>query len=77
MVHETVKMGADNPDNYYFNAQISGEFEYKITGKRNSAHYIGFFTQNGNYGTTGGLHLVVFWKEKIWYWKKMVVLKLF
>ncbi len=55
MVHETVKMGADNPDNYYFNAQISGEYEYKITGKRNTVHYIGFFTQNGNYGTTGGL----------------------
>lgn len=55
MVHETVKMGADNPDNYYFNAQISGEYEYKIKGKRNTAHYIGFFTQNGNYGTTGGL----------------------
>ncbi len=55
MVHETVKMGADNPDNYYFNAQISGAYEYKITGKRNTVHYIGFFTQNGNYGTTGGL----------------------
>ncbi len=55
MVHETVKMGADNPDNYYFNAQISGEHEYKITGRRNTVHYIGFFTQNGNYGTTGGL----------------------
>ena len=55
MVHETVKMGADNPDNYYFNAQISGTYEYRITGKRNTAHYIGFFTQNGNYGTTGGL----------------------
>ena len=55
MVHETVKMGADNPDNYYFNAQISGEYEYRITGKRNSVHYLGFFTQNGNYGTTGGL----------------------
>lgn len=55
MVHETVKMGADNPDNYYFNAQISGKYEYKITGKINTAHYIGFFTQNGNYGTTGGL----------------------
>ncbi|MCA6075617.1 DUF1214 domain-containing protein [Fulvivirga sp. 1062] len=55
MVHETVKMGADNPDNYYFNAQISGDFEYVIRGKRNSVHYIGFFTQNGNYGTTGGL----------------------
>lgn len=55
MVHETVKMGADNPDNYYFNAQISGEHEYRITGKRNTVHYLGFFTQNGNYGTTGGL----------------------
>ena len=52
---ETVKMGADNPDNYYFNAQINGKYEYRITGKRNNIHYIGFFTQNGNYGTTGGL----------------------
>jgi hypothetical protein len=55
MVHETVKMGADNPDNYYLNAQISGKFSYKITGKRNTIDYVGFFTQNGNYGTTGGL----------------------
>ncbi len=55
MVHETVKMGADNPDNYYFNAQIDGKYTYRITGKRNTIHYIGFFTQNGNYGTTGGL----------------------
>jgi hypothetical protein len=55
MVHETVKMGADNPDNYYFNAQISGNYEYRITGKRNTVHYLGFFTQNGNYGTTGNL----------------------
>ncbi|MDX2443558.1 MAG: DUF1214 domain-containing protein, partial [Bacteroidales bacterium] len=55
MVHETVKMGADNPDNYYFNAQISGKNEYRISGKRNTIHYVGFFTQNGNYGTTGGL----------------------
>lgn len=55
MVHETVKMGADNPDNLYMNAQISGQFEYRVTGKRNSIDYIGFFTQNGNYGTTGGL----------------------
>ena len=55
MVHETVKLGADNPDNYYFNAQINGNNEYLITGKRNTVDYIGFFTQNGNYGTTGGL----------------------
>jgi hypothetical protein len=55
MVHETVKLGADNPDNYYFNAQISGKYEYRIHGIRNTIDYIGFFTQNGNYGTTGGL----------------------
>ncbi|MBN1199366.1 MAG: DUF1214 domain-containing protein [Bacteroidales bacterium] len=56
MVHETVKMGADNPDNYYFNAQIDGsKFEYRIKGKRNTVHYFGFFTQNGDYGSTGGM----------------------
>ncbi len=55
MVHETVKLGADNPDNYYQNAQISGKYEYRITGRRNTIHYLGFFTQNGNYGTTGGM----------------------
>jgi hypothetical protein len=55
MVHETVKLGADNPDNHYLNAQISGKYEYRITGKRNTIHYVGFFTQNGSYGITGGL----------------------
>jgi len=55
MVHETVKLGADNPDNYYLNTQIDGKNEYIIRGKRNSIHYIGFFTQNGSYGSTGGL----------------------
>lgn len=55
MAHETVKLGADNPDNYYFNAQINGKYTYRITGKPNTVHYLGFFTQNGNYGTTGGL----------------------
>jgi len=55
MVHENVKMGADNPDNHYMNAQISGSFEYCITGKRNTIDHISFHTQNGDYGTTGGL----------------------
>ncbi|MFH0757451.1 MAG: DUF1214 domain-containing protein [Bacteroidota bacterium] len=55
MVHETVKMGADNPDNFYQNAQISGQYSYKIVGKRNTVDHISFHTQNGNYGTTGGL----------------------
>lgn len=55
MAHETVKLGADNPDNYYFNAAISGDYRYRIRGKRNTVHYLGFFTQNGDYGSTGGL----------------------
>jgi hypothetical protein len=55
MVHETVKMGADNPDNYYQNATISGEYEYRITGIRNTVNFLGFSTQRGNYGRGGGL----------------------
>jgi hypothetical protein len=55
MVHETVKLGSDNPDNHYSNAQVSGAYEYRIYGNRNSVFYLGFFTQNGSYGSTGGL----------------------
>jgi len=55
MVHETVKLGADNPDNYYQNAQISGEYEYKISGNRKTAHYLGFATQRGTYGKGEGM----------------------
>ena len=39
--HETVKIGADNPDNHYQNASISGAYEYVIRGRRNSVHYLG------------------------------------
>lgn len=55
MIHETAKIGADNPDNFYENAQISGAYEYRITGFRNTVHFLGIYTQNGNYGTSGGL----------------------
>ncbi|MEM7104711.1 MAG: DUF1214 domain-containing protein [Bacteroidota bacterium] len=55
MVHETAKIGADNPDNYYQNAQISGDYEYRITGKRNSIYYLSFHVMNGNYGSAEGI----------------------
>ncbi|TFG60071.1 MAG: DUF1214 domain-containing protein [Spirochaetales bacterium] len=55
LVHETVKMGADNPDNYYYNAPVSGAFDYLITGTRGTVHFLGFSTQKGSYGRTGGL----------------------
>ena len=50
--HETVKIGADNPDNYYQSAAISGEYEYRMRGKRGSVHYLGFGTYAGNYGSS-------------------------
>ncbi len=55
VVHETVKMGADNPDNYYQNASISGAHEYRIRGNRGTVHYLAFGTQAGHYGQGGGL----------------------
>ncbi len=53
--HETVKMGADNPDNYYQNAPINGKYDYRIFGQRGTVHYLGFGVQEGNYGATGSL----------------------
>jgi len=51
--HETVKIGADNPDNYYQSAAISGEHRYRIRGTRGTIHYLGFGTYVGSYGGGG------------------------
>ena len=55
VVNETTKLGADNPDNFYQTATLSGEYEYKITGRRNDIAYLSFGTQSGNYGQGRGL----------------------
>ena len=55
VVHETIKMGADNPDNVYQNATVSGAYEYRIVGNRGSVAYLSFATQAGHYGQGGGL----------------------
>lgn len=55
VVHETVKMGADNPDNHYMTARINGAWNYRIRGKRNTVKYLGFGTHIGHYGQGGGL----------------------
>ncbi len=55
VVHETVKMGADNPDNHYLNATVSGAHEYVIRGHRGSVKFLAFATQAGHYGRGGGL----------------------
>jgi hypothetical protein len=53
--HETLKIGADNPDNFYQNASLDGRLTYKISGTRGTVHYLGFSTKAGGYGSTGGL----------------------
>lgn len=53
MIHETAKMGSDNPDNYYLNATVDGTLDYRITGSRGTVDYLGFGTQEGNYGEGG------------------------
>ncbi|MBL8679559.1 MAG: DUF1214 domain-containing protein [Myxococcales bacterium] len=55
VVHETIKMGADNPDNHYMNASVSGAYEYKIRGHRGTVKYLAFATQAGHYGRGGGM----------------------
>jgi hypothetical protein len=53
--HETVKLGADNPDNVYQNASISGRHEYRIKGNRGTVSYLSFGTQAGHYGQGAGM----------------------
>jgi hypothetical protein len=48
-----VKIGADNPDNHYESAAISGAHEYRLSGTRGSVHYLGFGTYAGGYGSGG------------------------
>ncbi len=55
VAHETVKLGSDNPDNHYQTAAIHGDWDYRISGRRNTVRYLGFGTQAGHYGQSGGL----------------------
>jgi hypothetical protein len=48
-VPDQVKIGADNPDNLYQNIGVDSRYEYRITGRRNTVHYLGF----GAYGGGG------------------------
>ena len=45
-----VKCGNDNPDNYYQSAVLSSEYSYRVWGKKNTVHYLGFGLQAGQYG---------------------------
>jgi hypothetical protein len=51
--HETAKIGCDNPDSFYQNAEIDGRYSYRLTGTRGSVAYLGFGTYYGAYGRQG------------------------
>jgi hypothetical protein len=46
---ELVKMGLDNPDNYYVSASVSPRHRYRIRGRRGSIHYLSFAAQSQNF----------------------------
>jgi len=55
VVHETVKMGADNPDAVYAHASLSSAYRYRIRGAGGTLRYLSFATQVGHYGRSGGM----------------------
>ncbi|MEM8593574.1 MAG: DUF1214 domain-containing protein [Pseudomonadota bacterium] len=55
--HETIKMGADNPDIRYLNCNVSAQCCYKIRGTRGSVHQLNLSTHSGGYGDDSALLL--------------------
>ncbi len=53
LANETIKIGNDNPDNIYHNANVDGSLDYRITGNRGTVDYLSFGTKAGSYATTG------------------------
>jgi hypothetical protein len=51
--HETVKIGADNPDNRYLNATVRGDRTYRIRGTRGTVPFLSFATKANRLGIDG------------------------
>ena len=51
----TLKIGADNPDNVYWNATIAGDREYRLRGTRGTVKYLSFATNANRYAVDGTL----------------------
>jgi hypothetical protein len=47
--HETIKIGADNPDNIYQKAVLDGRHDYRVHGTRGTVDYISMATSKGSY----------------------------
>ncbi len=53
--HDTIKIGNDNPDNFYQNCNVSGQYDYLISGTRGTVDYLSLETKAGSYDTTGSM----------------------
>jgi hypothetical protein len=51
--NETIKIGNDNPDNFYQNVNISGKYDYRIWGTRGTVNYLSLGTKGGGFGSSG------------------------
>ncbi len=51
--NQTLKILNDNPDNIYWNSNISGQYEYRIAGTRGTVPYLSFGTKGGGYDKDG------------------------
>jgi hypothetical protein len=49
----TLKIGADNPDNVYWNATIAGDRDYRVRGARGTVRYLSFATKANRYAVDG------------------------
>ncbi|MEM9667770.1 MAG: DUF1214 domain-containing protein [Pseudomonadota bacterium] len=55
LCHETIKIGADNPDNYYQSCNLDGQYTYRVSGTRGTIPYLSFATKSGHYGEGGAM----------------------
>ncbi len=55
--HETIKLGADNPDNRYESATINPRYDYRISGSRGTVDYLGFSTIINKYASGGTMEV--------------------
>jgi len=53
--NDTIKIGNDNPDNYYLNCCISGKLDYVIEGEMGEVPFFSIATKSGSYATTGDM----------------------
>ena len=55
--HETIKLGADNPDNRYESASINPQYDYRIYGKRGTVDYLGISSIINKYASGGTMEV--------------------